>query len=243
MNPRNLGTLEVYADVGSLQEIVNYKKLDFIKGFTTNPTLISKKNINKDFSYLKFIRASSEAAWPLPISIEVIADDPDEMLKQAILIASQRSNIYVKIPVVNTDAVLSKYVIESLFQRQIKINITAIFTHNQIESIRSMLSPDSNCIISIFAGRISDTGIDPAATIMFAKELMGKWPHVKILWASPREILNIFQARDLNCDIITVHPDLLDKMDSIGKDLDQFTIDTVKMFYDDAKNAKLSLEE
>jgi transaldolase len=149
----------------------------------------------------------------------------------------------VKIPVVNTEAILSKYVIESLLQSHIKINITAIFTHNQIDSINSMLKPDSNCIISIFAGRISDTGINPADTIIFAKELMSKWPLVKILWASPREILNIFQARDLNCDIITVHPELLDKMKSIGKDLNQFTIDTVKMFYDDAKNANLSLEK
>jgi transaldolase len=176
-----------------------------------------------------------------PISFEVFADQLDEMKKQALLINEWAKNVYVKIPITNTKGESVVPLVKELQEKKIKLNITAIFTKKQIKEIVSCLDDDTPSIISIFCGRIADAGADPIEFIKFAQDQIKENSKIKILWASTREIFNIIQADMVGCDIITVPNDLLNKLSLVGKDLNDYSLETVKSFYQDAKNSKYSL--
>ena len=220
----------IYLDSADLQEIVNWRKL--VDGFTTNPTLWKKAGA---YDYRAFSDAAIFRCAGKPISFEVFADDLVEMEAQAREIASWGSNVYVKIPVTNTKGESTASLVRKLSLDNIKVNVTAVFTLEQINTVaRSLFSPS---ILSIFCGRIADSGIDPVPFITHA--LRVKHSETKILWASTRELYNLKQAREAGADIITVSPDLLSKMHLIGKDLTQYSLETVTQFYNDAKGLSL----
>ena len=231
-------SVEIFADGASIDEFVSLNKNPIIKGFTTNPSLMKKNGIA---DYALFASELLDIIINKPISFEVFADELDEMEAQALKINSWGENVYVKIPVTNTKGVSVVSLIKSLQKKKIKLNITAIFTKSQIEEILLHLREDVPSIISIFCGRIADTGQDPGELIRFAKERINKNSQVKILWASTRELLNIFQANDLGTDIITVPNELLKKLNLIGKNLDEYSLETVESFYQDAKSSKYSI--
>lgn len=228
-------SVEIYADGASIEEFVSLNKNPIIKGFTTNPSLMKKNGIA---DYALFASELLDIIKNKPISFEVFADELDEMEAQALKINSWGENVYVKIPVTNTKGISVVSLIKSLQKKKIKLNITAIFTKSQIEEILLNLRDDVPSIISIFCGRIADTGQDPGEIIRFAREKINKNSKVKILWASTRELLNIFQANDLETDIITVPNELLKKLNLIGKNLDEYSLETVQSFYQDAKSSK-----
>ena len=231
--------IDIFADGASFQQIASQNKIDWIKGFTTNPTLMKKNGI-KD--YKKFAFDILSVVNEKPLSLEVFSDDLNEMLEQAYEISSWHDNINVKIPITNTKGELTTKIIEKLNNSKIKCNVTAIFTMKQIEAVLDVIDNETYSIISIFAGRIADTGVDPSDIISKAVNLVNNKNNIKILWASPRELLNIFQANKLGCDIITVADDVLNKMPNIGKNLDQFSLETVKMFYNDALLSEFKIE-
>jgi transaldolase len=238
MNKINDLAIEVFADGASIEEFVNLNNNPIIKGFTTNPSLMRKNGI---LDYGLFASELLKIIKNKPISFEVFADELDEMEKQALKINSWGENVYVKIPVTNTKGVPVVSLIHSLQEKKIKLNITAIFSKTQIKEVLLNLKEDIPSIISIFCGRIADTGQDPGELIRFAKEKINKTSQVKILWASTRELLNIFQANDLGADIITVPNDLLKKLNLIGKNLDKYSLETVESFYQDAKSSSYSI--
>jgi transaldolase len=229
--------IQIYADIQSVDQIKDFSKYPWIKGFTTNPTLVRKGGSD---SYIDFIKQASEASGALPISIEVIADDFNEMRNQANFLRKIGSNIIVKIPITNTKRESSISLIDDLLLNGIPVNITAVFTDAQIESITKIIKSESNCIVSVFAGRIADTGVDPIILMKKYKKIFRGFLNTKLLWASPREILNIFHAIESGADIITATPDILNKFPLLGKDLSEFSLETVKMFYTDAKLANFS---
>ena len=231
--------VDIFADGASLKQIETQNKIDWIKGFTTNPTLMKKNGI-KD--YKKFAYEVLNVVNQKPLSLEVFSDDLNEMLDQAYEIASWHENINVKIPITNTKGQLTINLIEKLNKSKIKCNVTAIFTINQVEAVLEKINDDTYTILSIFAGRIADTGIDPAQIIKKSVNLVHNKNNTKILWASPRELLNIFQANELGCDIITVADDILNKIPNIGKNLDKFSLETVKMFFNDAVSSDFSIK-
>jgi transaldolase len=223
--------VSVYADGADIDTILKLKTNRYIKGFTTNPTLMRKAGIN---DYESFSKELLNNVTDLPVSLEVFADDLDEMLRQAKIIASWGENVYVKIPVMNTLGISTGPIIKKLSEEGVALNITAIMTPNQVSEVMSNLSIKTPSIISVFAGRIADTGIDPIPQMKECLNRMKGHPKSKLLWASSRELLNIIQANDSGCHIITVGHDLLEKMKFIGYDLLEFSQETVKMFYDDA---------
>lgn len=229
--------IDIYIDCANLEQMREAVKNPIVKGFTTNPTLMATGGV-KD--YEAFAKDALQIVDGLPISFEVFADELDEMEKQARKIASWGSNVNVKIPVTNTKGESSENLIVKLTNDEIKCNVTAIFGVDQaIDALLGINTP--GCIISIFAGRMADTGIDPSDDI---KIIVGAalWSETKVLWASSREVLNIYQADMCCCDIITVTPDLLAKYESFrGKDFTEFSLDTVKMFYEDAQKSGFTL--
>lgn len=229
----NLGSLklDLFADGANLDYLRLLANKSYIKGFTTNPSLMYKAGIR---NYEQFALSALEIVENRPISFEVFSDDFAEMIIQATKISRWGNNINVKIPITNSKGESSKLVIKQLSNEGIPLNITAIFTPNQVEQILNFLSKDSNIFISVFAGRIADTGRDPIPIIKEILNLINSAPNIKVIWASPRELLNIFQAESIGCHIITATKDILDKMDLIGKNLEQFSIETVKMFYEDS---------
>ncbi len=227
----------VYADLGDLQKIKKLNKDSFISGFTTNPTILKK---NKIRNYEQFIVNTSSLVFPKPISIEVISDNPKRIIQQAEKIASIRENIYIKIPVMNSKGRYLYDVIKDLSLKKLNLNITAVMTKKQISAILKNISVNKT-IISIFAGRIADTGLDPVETIKFGLNKSKKYKNIKILWASPREVLNYYQACNVSCDIITMTPDLISKIKLKNYNLELFSRDTVKMFYKDALDSKLKI--
>jgi transaldolase len=231
-------SIEVFADGASIEEFVSLNNNPIIKGFTTNPSLMKKNGI---VNYSSFALELLSIIKNKPISFEVFADELDEMEKQALKINSWGENVFVKIPITNTKGSSTISLIQRLQEKKIKLNITAIFTKAQIEEILLNLKENVPSIISIFCGRIADTGQDPGELIKFAKERINKNSEVKILWASTRELLNIFQANDLGTDIITVPNELLKKLNLIGKNLDEYSLETVESFYQDAKSSKYSI--
>lgn len=234
--------VELYADGSDFKQIVNIynnRKTNNIKGFTTNPTLMKKSGVT---DYLTFAKDILQIVKELPISFEVFADDFDNMKRQAIILSGLAPNVYVKIPVMNTKKEYSYKLIKTLSaQCNIKLNITAVFTIEQIDNIFNSLWPMTESIISIFGGRIADTGSNPEQYIKYAVD-RNPSPNYKILWASPREVYNIYQAQNIHCDIITATPDLIEKYNKLGnKDLEEYSLETVKMFYDDANSAGYTL--
>jgi transaldolase len=223
--------IKLFADGADKDTMIKLSKNPSIAGLTTNPTLMKKAGIKnyKDFS----LDILSEIK-NLPLSLEVFSDDLYEMEKQALEISSWGNNVYVKIPITNTKGESTYNIIKNLSNKGVKINVTAIMTIEQVEHIIPAMIKCKSGYISIFAGRIADTGIDPLPIMKESVELVKDYPNLKILWASSRELYNIIQADNIGCHIITITQDIFNKIPMIGKDLNDLSLDTVKMFYDDA---------
>lgn len=230
--------VKIYADGADLNSMLKEYNKGLVRGFTTNPSLMKKAGV-KD--YKGFGKEVVSKITDMPISFEVFADDEELMIKEAREIATWSENIYVKIPVVNTKGEFNKNVINTLSKENVKLNITAVFTIDQVKDILENLEKDSNAIISIFAGRIADTGVDPIDLVKESVELAKEYKNVEILWASCRELYNIFQAENSGCHIITVQNSILDKLDNVGKDLTKYSVETVQDFFKDANSLGFSI--
>ena len=230
--------VKIFADGADLNGILELYRNPHITGFTTNPTLMRKSGIS---DYEEFSRKVLEYITDRPISFEVFSDEFDEMERQARKIASWGKNVYVKIPVTNTRRESSVELVHCLASEGIQLNVTALMTLEQVSVISKALESHASSYISVFAGRIADTGRDPMPLMKEAVEIMSLHKTQELIWASPRELLNIFHADEIGCHIITVTHDLLKKLRFVGKDLDEFSLDTVKMFYSDAQKAGFKL--
>ncbi|MGC2160378.1 MAG: transaldolase [Silvibacterium sp.] len=231
--------IKLFADGADLTSILALYRNPCIKGFTTNPTLMRKAGIH---DYEAFARNLVHAIPDRPISFEVFADDEDSMEEQARAIASWGPNVNVKIPVTDQDGVFMGPLIQRLSRAGIAVNVTAILTLHQVERVACALHPTTPAIFSVFAGRIADTGVDPVPIMRQARELLYARPRAELLWASPRELLNIFQAESVGCHIITVPPEILSKLNLVGKDLAHYSLETVSMFHRDAHAAAYRIE-
>jgi len=230
--------VKLFADGADLAGIREMAANPAIKGFTTNPTLMRKAGVS---DYRAFALQALQAVNDLPISFEVFADEFGEMEKQAHEIASWGRNIYVKIPVTSTKGEFGGPLVERLSRAGVQVNVTALMTVDQVSRVTERLAPETPAIISVFAGRIADTGRDPMPIMAQAVKIMKKRPKAELIWASPRELLNIFQADEVGCHIITATNDILRKLSLVGKDLDAYSLETVEMFYKDAKAAGYSI--
>lgn len=235
-----LGNLHIklFADGADLSYMKTAYNEGIFKGFTTNPTLMRKAGVE---CYEQFAKEALAVVPDLPISFEVLSDDFAGMEAQARKIASWGSNVYVKIPVCNTKGESSVPLIQRLMADGVLINVTAILTKPQIEAVASVLNPQVPAIVSVFAGRIADTGRNPSEYVKMAVALLKDYPKAEVLWASVREVYNIFQADACGCDIITVTNDIFKKLALVNKSLDELTMDTVKMFYHDAQSSGLRI--
>ncbi len=230
--------IKMYADGADKSEISRLNANPLVEGFTTNPTLMRKAGVS---DYVGFCIEIAELVGPKPISFEVFSDSLEEMERQAELITNFGANVYVKIPITNTLGHPTTEICRKLSNSGVKLNVTAIFTEAQVESTVYALRGGAPSVVSVFAGRIADAGIDPVPMMKsFAKEI-GNHKDIELLWASPREILNLVQADSVGCDIITMTPDLFAKLPSLGKDLSDFSLDTVKMFFNDAQASGFQL--
>lgn len=230
--------VEIFADGADKLGMLEMNDKPYIKGLTTNPTLMRKAGIS---DYSAFCREITKEIKHKPLSFEVFSDDFDEMERQAIEIASWGKNVFVKIPITNTKKETCYQLVKKLSAQNIKLNITAIMTLSQVRDVVSVLNPEVPSYVSVFAGRIADTGRDPIPLMAAAVEMLKIAPESKLIWASPRELLNIFQANEIGCQVITVTNDILKKLSLIAYNLDSYSLDTVKMFYDDAIAAGYSL--
>jgi transaldolase len=230
--------VKIFADGADKNGMLEMYGNPLIAGFTTNPTLMRKANI---LQYKDFALDILSVIKDRPISFEVFSDEFDEMERQAKEIASWGENVYVKIPITNTKAQSAKDLISRLSGAGVKQNITAIMTAEQVEFILPALATCPAACVSVFAGRIADAGIDPVPVMKRVLELIRPYPQIELIWASPREIFNIVQAHEIGCHIITVTNDLLKKLSLIGKNLTEYSLETVQMFYNDAKAAGYSL--
>lgn len=219
------------ADVSGIKEMAGDP---LIKGFTTNPTLMRKAGVT---DYKAFALEVLKVVGSRPISFEVFADDLAEMEKQALEIASWGKNVNVKIPVTNTKGQFCGDIVERLSRAGVQLNVTAVMTLDQVKRIADRLAPETAAIVSVFAGRIADTGRDPVPLMAEAVNILKSKPKAELIWASPRELLNIFQADSIGCHIITATNDILKKLSLVGKDLDGYSLETVEMFYKDASAA------
>jgi transaldolase len=232
-DPKNL-KIKIFADGADLAGIRALAANPLIKGFTTNPTLMRKAGIE---DYEAFAREVLGAVGGRPVSLEVFADEFAEMAAQGRKIASWGKNANVKIPVTNTHGQFSGNVVRDLAKAGIVVNVTAIMTIDQVRAVADCLSRDVPAIVSVFAGRVADTGRDPVPHMVGCREALAHLPNAELLWASPRELLNVFQADAIGCHIITVTSDVLAKLSLVGKDLDEYSLDTVRMFQKDAAAA------
>ncbi len=230
--------VKIFADGADLAGIQAMYAKPWIKGFTTNPTLMRKAGVS---DYKAFALDVLASVPDRPVSFEVFADEFDEMERQAMEIASWGSNVNVKIPVTNTKRQFSGPLIRGLAKNGVQLNITAVMTVEQVRAIVDHLAPDTPAIVSVFAGRIADTGADPIPIMCQALEVMGDMPKAELLWASPRELLNIVQANDMGCQIITATNDILNKLSLLGKDHEDYSLETVQMFYRDASAAGFTI--
>lgn len=228
--------VEIFADGAEISEMSALARNPLIRGFTTNPTLMLKSGVG---DYERFAGAVLSRVNGLPVSFEVVADDPEEMEAQAHKIASWGSNVVVKIPVTTTTGESTCDVVGRLARKGIAVNVTALMTVDQVREVRDAFGVDARGIVSVFAGRIADTGRDPLPIMEDGLALLRTRPRVQLLWASPREILNVVQADAIGCDIITVTYDLLGKIATLGRDLAEYSLETVRMFYRDANQAGL----
>jgi len=230
--------IKIFADGADKDSMLEMYTKPFIKGFTTNPTLMHKAGIRDYRSFaLDILKTISDR----PISFEVFSDEFPEMERQAYEIAGWGRNVYVKIPITNTRGEPSYDLIRHLIHDNVKLNVTAMMSLNQVRDLAQYLVGGAPTYVSIFAGRIADTGRDPVPLMAEAVELLRDVPNAKLIWASPRELLNIFQADEIGCHIITVTNDILKKLSLVGKDLNDYSLDTVKLFYGDAQKAGFSL--
>ena len=230
--------VKLFADGADLAGMKEMAANPMIKGFTTNPTLMKKAGIT---DYRAFARDVLAAIPDRPVSFEVFADDFGQMEAQGLEIASWGKNVNVKIPVTNTKREFAGSVIERLSKQGVKVNVTALLTLQQVERVTERLDAKTPAIISVFAGRIADTGVDPMPIMKKSVEIMKAKPKAELIWASPRELLNVFQADAIGCHIITATNDILKKLSLVGKDLDQYSLETVEMFYKDAKAAGFTI--
>jgi transaldolase len=226
--------VKIFADGADKTGMLEMNNKSFVKGLTTNPTLMKRAGI-KD--YEAFAKDILSFVSEKPISFEVFSDDIDEMERQALKIATWGKNVYVKIPVTNTKAVHTYALIKKLSDKGVKLNVTAIMTLEQVRDVVLNLNPDVESYVSVFAGRIADTGVDPVPLMSAAVQITSMNTKAEVIWASPRELLNIFQANEIGCQIITVTNDILKKLELVGYDLNNYSLDTVKMFYKDAVEA------
>ena len=227
-------SIKIFADGANIYEMTTLYKNPMIKGFTTNPSLMRKAGIE---DYREFALEVLEAIPDRPVSFEVFADNLTDMLAQAKVIASWGSNVIVKIPVTNTKGEFTGPIVKELSSAGVQLNITAVFTREQVKIIAENLSYDTPAIVSVFAGRIADTGLDPMPIMSDCVEILKHFPKAELLWASPRELLNIFQADEVGCHIITATPEVIGKLKLLEKDLTEFSLETVLMFFDDAQEA------
>jgi transaldolase len=230
--------IKIFADGADIKGMKALAVNPLVKGFTTNPSLMRKAGIT---DYVAFAHEVLAAIPNHPVSFEVFADEFPEMEAQALEIAAWGKNVYVKIPVTNSKSASAMPLVQRLSKRGVQLNVTAVFTLAQVEAITAALDAGTPAVISVFAGRIADTGVDPMPLMAEAKKITRAKPKAELLWASPRELLNIFHADSVGCDIITVSHDVLAKLDLVGKDLDEYSLETVKMFCKDASAAGYSI--
>ena len=228
---------KIYCDIADIDQIKKFNRIDIVKGFTTNPTLMRKAGARNYTSYSKKILEISNK----PISLEVFADNEKDMIAQALKICKWGQNVYVKVPVVNSKGKFMGKVIKYLNSRKIKLNITAVYTSEQTKRILKQLNKNTNVIISIFAGRMSDVGKDPIPEIKKSIKLARTYKNVKILWASTREPYNYTQAKMLKCHIITAPPKIISQIKKFNKSFKKLTVDTVKTFLIDANKSKFKI--
>jgi len=231
--------VKLFADGADKAGMLEMYRKPFVKGFTTNPTLMRKAGIS---DYRGFAREILEAIPDRPISFEVFSDEFDEMERQAREIATWGENVYVKIPVSNTRREPAYDLVRALAHEGVKVNVTAMLTLDQVRAVADALKGGAPANVSVFAGRIADTGVDPVPIMAESVRILRDVPNAELIWASPRELLNVFQADSVGCHIITATNDILKKLDLIGKDLADYSLDTVKMFFNDARAAGFSLE-
>jgi transaldolase len=232
--------VKLYADGADIAGMLAMYKKDYIRGFTTNPTLMRKAGIQ---NYGAFAREILGHISDRPISFEVFADELPEMEQQARVIARWAKNVYVKIPITNTRGVSTAPIIHSLSREGIPLNITAVFTEAQSQQVIDAIDPNTPAILSVFAGRIADAGLDPMPLMKRIRKMTEATPKMELLWASPREVLNVLQADEVGCHIITATNDILNKVSQFGKDLTQFSLETVQMFYNDAQASAFSIQK
>lgn len=230
--------IKIFADGANLEEMVTLAQKYFISGLTTNPTLLRKAGV---LDYEIFARSVLDKITTLPISFEVFSDNLDEMISQGQKIAAWGENVYVKIPITNTKGVSTSRVVSSLANQGIKVNITALMTSLQVEQMAESLNPNIPSYVSVFAGRVADTGVDPIPLMKQSINILKPNNNAELIWASPRELLNIFQANDIGCHVITATSDILNKLELVHRDLDNYSLETVKMFYEDAKKSGLTI--
>lgn len=230
--------IKIFADGADKAGMLEMYSKPFIKGLTTNPTLMKKAGIA---DYRAFCKDILRSIKDKPLSFEVFSDDFAEMERQAMEIASWGDNVYVKIPVTNTKQEPSYALVKKLAEKKVKMNVTAIMTLEQVRDVVASLDPQVPSYVSVFAGRIADTGRDPVPLMAAAVEMLRVAPAAELIWASPRELLNIFQADEVGCQVITVTNDLLNKLNLVGYNLKDYSLDTVKMFYTDAVSAGYKL--
>jgi transaldolase len=224
--------VKIFADGADKKGMLEMNENPLIKGLTTNPTLMKKAGIT---DYPGFAKDILSHITEKPISFEVFADEFDEMERQANIIATWGKNVNVKIPITNTKGLSTLPLIETLSSNGVKLNVTAMMTFDQVKEVTPALASGAGGFVSVFAGRIADTGVDPVPVMKEVVDYLREFPNVELIWASPREVLNVTQANDIGCHIITVTNDVIKKLNSNGKDLNQFSLETVQMFYNDAR--------
>lgn len=231
--------VELFADGADLDEIRALAADPLIRGFTTNPTLMRKAGVA---DYERFARAAVEIVAPRPLSLEVFSDAFDEMEAQARALASWGENVFVKVPITDTAGAPSTALVQRLAGDGVKLNVTALTTVHQVERVAGELEPEVPAFVSLFAGRIADTGRDPVPLVREAVGLLAALPQARLIWASPRELLNLFHADAVGCHVITMTPDLLGKLRLVGKDLLEYSRETVAMFHTDAVAAGYTID-
>jgi transaldolase len=231
--------VKIFADGADKAGMLEMYSKPHIKGFTTNPTLMRKAGI---VDYAAFAQDILRAIPDRPISFEVFADEFDEMEKQALEISAWGNNVYVKIPVTNTRQEPSYELLQKLARAGVKMNVTALMTLGQVRDVSQALGNGPAACVSVFAGRIADTGRDPLPLMAAAVELLRPYPNLELIWASPRELLNVFHADSIGCHIITVTNDILKKLSTVNKDLHEYSLETVQMFYNDAQAAGYTIK-
>ena len=230
--------VKIFADGADKEAMIDMYNKEYIKGLTTNPTLMKKAGIT---DYESFAKDILKTVKDKPLSLEVFSDDIQDMKRQALKIAEWGENVYVKIPVTNTKSESTAKLVKELSDNGVKVNVTAIMTLDQVKEVVDSLNPDVPAYVSVFAGRIADTGIDPLPLMTEVVRIAKAKPLAEVIWASPRELLNVFHADSIGCQVITVTSDILKKLKLVGYDLNEYSLDTVKMFYNDSVSAGYKL--